>query len=234
MSCSSPFVYQVATEIKTDTQTVGCSGSYTLQSYTAKWGGGSWCTGCSDTKSKWSGWRNWDLKTDTKWNDCCWGIDYPTWTIELWPTITFAGNVSIPFVFESQEGVQITVDAPEGEPYQAQSITLNTCNLLFGIDSENITLNIIPTPIEIEEENGEFSINIPLQSFDSKKTEFGVTYKLTLDTELQFCLDPTPPVGWINLVISCTLSVKEDIDGLDFETKTTFEVSCPIVSVEEE
>lgn len=234
MSCTSPFSYPNSADITIDpitsTQTVVCSGSYTLPSYTVKWGGGSWCIGCS-SGCKWSGWRGWIVNCG--WNNCCWGIDYPSWTIELWSSTTFTGAASIPFVFESQEGVKITVDAPEGEPYQAQSITLNTCDLTFGVNSTTYTLNIIPTPIELEEVNGAFSISVPLESFDSKETEIGVTYELTLSTQLEFCLDPTPPVGWINLVISCTLSASEDIDGENFTTTTSFAVSCPIVSVED-
>jgi len=232
MSCSSPFVYQEAASIIITNQNVSCSGSYTLQGYTTKWGGGSWCIGCADTKSSWGGWRNWELKTKTTWDDCCWGIDYPTWSIELWPTITFTGDVSIPFEFQSEEGVEITVSAPL-EPYQAQIITLNECDLSFGVDGIIYSINIIPTPIDIEEENGEFSINIPLGSYESSEKLWDIDYELSLDVELQFCLDPVAPVGWINLVINCTLSASEKIEGLDFSFDTSFEVSCPIVSVED-
>lgn len=229
MSCSSPFVYQVASSIVTDEYEVGCSGSYTLSSYSVKWGGGSWCLGCSDCK--WGGWQNLELKC--KWNKCCWEINYPTWNIELWPNITFEASTTIPFEFESEEGVQITVSAPEGEPYQCQSIVLNACDLQFKIDDDEYELNIIPEPITVEEENGQFSINIPLESFSSKTNEWGLEYELSIDTSLQFCLNPTPPQGWINLLLDCTLSVNDEIESLEFGTKTSFSISCPIVSADE-
>jgi hypothetical protein len=233
MSCSSPFVYQVASEIITNEYQVVCSGSYTLNSYTVKWGGGNWCIGCAVSTQCWNGWLDLNYCGKTYWDNCCWGIEYPSWTIELWPTITFGGSISIPFEFESQAGVQITVDAPEGKPYQCQTIILKECDLSFSIDSNTYSLNIIPETIQLEEENGSFSINVPLESFSSKTTEWGLSYELTLDTTLEFCLNPTPPQGWINLLISCELSVSEDLDGLEFGTKTSFSISCPIVSVED-
>ena len=234
MSCASPFVYQVASVYITDSYKVSCAGSYTLNSYSVKWGGGSWCIGCLVTKKCWNGWKHWNYCGSTSWDNCCWGIEYSTWTVELWPTITFGGSVSIPFVFESEAGVQITVDAPEGEPYQCESITLNQCDLSLSIDGETYSLNIIPVSIEIEEENGLFSITTPLESFSSKITEMGLNYELSVETSLEFCLNPVPPQGWINLLLNCTLSVSEDIEGLDFGTQTSFLISCPIVSVDDE
>ena len=49
-------------------------------------------------------------------------------------------------------------------------------------------------------------------------------------SELQFCLDPVPPVGWINLELSCELGTT--YDGVNYNTG--FNIECPIVSVEEE
>ena len=164
MSCSSQFVYDASgdeSESVTSNSTVTCTGSYTLNSYSVKWGGGSWCVGCSVTDCCWKGWRNTDLKCDTKWVDCCWGIDYPCWSIELWPTITFGATVDIPFTFEADEGIQLTVTAPP-EPYEADTITLESCTLTLTVDSTNIPIVLIDTPIELQEDNDEFSILVPL------------------------------------------------------------------------
>jgi len=233
MSCSSPFVYQIAEQITTNQINVGLGGSYTLNGYSVTWGGGSWCIGCVVSKKCWNGWRNWNYCGSSSWDKCCWGIDYPTWTIELWPTITFGGSVTMPFVIESQGGVQFTVNAPEGEPYQCQSITINQCDLSFSVDNDSFSLNIIPEPITVAEDNGSFSVLVPLESFSSTFNDWGLSYGLSLSTSLQFCLTPVPPQGWINLLISCELSVSEDIAGLDFGTKTSFAISCPIISVED-
>jgi len=231
MSCSSPFVYQEGTII-TNNYNIGCSGQYTLNSYTVKWGGGSWCIGCAATNCNSCGWRGWGTCCSTKWNNCCWGIEYPSWSVNLWPTISFNSSVIIPFEFQSEAGVEITLDQPES-PYQAEIITLKECDLTLKIDGTNITIPLIVTEIELEEENGEFSLSIPLGGFENSVDEDGLKYTLTVETSLQFCLDPVPPVGWINLVLNCELSVSDSIDGLSFGYKTSFTISCPIVSVED-
>ena len=181
MSCSSPFIVQESEKVVDSNSTVTCTGNYTLNSYSVKWGGGSWCIGCSVTDCCWKGWQNTDLKCDTKWVDCCWGIDYPCWTIELWPTITFGASVDIPFTFGAEAGIQLTVDTP-AEPYRAKIIELDSCNLTLTVDSTNITIQLIDTPIELESEDGKFSISVPLESWSSSSSDWGLNYTLCIDS----------------------------------------------------
>jgi hypothetical protein len=223
MSCSSPFVY-VESAVGTEQNfSVGTSGSYTLPSYSYKWGGEctTWKEGCSVCKW-WNG---------CKWTTCTWKIcEAGPWTVELWPSITFNASCTIPMVTESEVGIQMTVDSP-AEPYELSSLTLDACNCNLNIDGTGVTINLIDTPISVEEENGEFSISVDLLGWSASTDDSGLKYNLDITSSLEFCLDPVPPVGWINLVLSCTLSV--DDESIDYSYSTSFEISCPIVSVEE-
>ena len=95
---------------------------------------------------------------------------------------------------------------------------------------KNYVLNIVPDQITVTQENGSFSISIQLQSFSTTYSADGFDYDFSIDTELQFCLDPVPPVGWINLQLTCELGT--EYDGVNYSTG--FAIECPIVSVEEE
>ena len=160
MSCSSPFIVQSGTSVKTSKQTVTCTGGYTLNGYSVKWGGGNWCVGCVKSSCSWGGWRNTVLNCVSGWDKCCTGIDYPTWTISLWPTTSIGATVDIPFTFKAEEGIALSETAP-AEPYQALTITLESCTLTLTVDTTNIPIVVIDKPIELKKINDEFSLEIP-------------------------------------------------------------------------
>lgn len=222
MSCTSPFVYQEGGSVSNN-QTVSVSGSYTLPSYSTP--STSLCLLGSDTSCHWGGWRGWalDCSTSWYWYDCS---TVPG--IEVWPAITFAASCSIPMTFTSAAGIELSATTP-ATPYEATSITLNQCNLSLSINGSSVTINVIPEPITVTQENGEFSISVDLASWTSSVDEAGITYKLSIDSTLLFCLDPVPPQGWVNLTLGCTLSANGD--GISYSVN--FTISCPIVSVED-
>lgn len=234
MSCSSPFVFDTGISVVSPTQYVGVTGSFNLPGYTLPSTQLCWPTWKAPYSScKWGGWQNTKLRC--KWVKgssgwcCCWN----TPSVEIWPALTFTGSVSIPFDFVSTVGVELSIDAPP-EPYKAHSITIQACNCSLiitgsGINT-NITLNILPTEITIEEINGEFDINIPLYGFSSSATDLGIKYTLSVETSLLFCLEPEPPVGWINLELDCSIIAYEN-DVINYTVG--FKLNLPIVSVEE-
>ncbi len=235
MSCSSPFVYVVSEETVSFSSTVGVKGSYTLPGYTVPSAQICWLQwnppytaykSCS--KNKWWGVKSckgayW-VKGSHKWC-CCWS----TPSIPIWPSLTFTGSASVPFEFEASTGFQITPEAPL-EPFEATTITLEKCNCSVGINGENITINILPEAIEIGQENGEFFVNIPLYGFNSSETIAGIKYTLSVESSLLLCLEPVPPSGWINLLLTCALTAYEK--GVVNYT-ANFKISLPIVSAEE-
>jgi hypothetical protein len=235
MSCSSPFVYVIFSQTVKFDSVVGVKGSYTLPGYTIPSTQICWlqwkapyseCT--SKTTNSWWGITSCNkyvwVKGSHKWC-CCSTIP----SIPVWPTLTFTGSVSIPFEFEAETGFQLTVTTPP-EPFEATSITLKQCNLTLGINGEDITINIIPEPIKVGQENGEFFVVIPLYGFASSENIAGIEYTLSIESSLLFCLDPVPPSGWINLLLNCTLTAFEQ-DVVNYST--SFSISLPIVSAEE-
>lgn len=232
MSCSSPFVYVYSSTFVTNKFNIDLAGSYTLNGYSVTWGGGTHCWGCVVTDSSWTGWRNSQLVTNTYWNSCCWQHTYPSWTIQLWPNINFSASVKMPIEITSELGVQLNIETP-AEPFQAESITFDECALTLSVNSTNYDIDLVTNPIELDEENGQFSLSIELGGFESSFTEWGLTYELKVTSSLEFCLTPIPPVGWVNLVLTCELSISDEIADIDFGYSTSFQVSCPIVSVEE-
>jgi hypothetical protein len=236
MSCSSPFDYSTTAGVTvTVTSNVGVKGSYTLPGYTIpstqlcwlQWKAPYTETGenCKKNKAwgikscKWS----W-VKGSSKWC-CCETIG----AIPIWPAITFTGSVTIPFTITASTGVTLSVDAPP-TPYQATAITLEACKCSLGINGSTISINILPEALTVQESDGEFSVDIELYGFSSSETIAGITYSLTVDSSLLLCLDPVPPVGWINLLLSCTLSAFEK--GI-VNYSVNFAISLPIVSVED-
>lgn len=225
MSCESPFSYEEFSVEVSSSQTVGTSGSYTLPSYTIP--SQELCMfvpGHCDWH--WGGWLN--TVRECSWQGpswcCCWG----TPAITIWPSIDFTASASFDLEFVAGSSIAITVEGPN-TPIETTSITINSGTLTLTVDTTPITINLVPNPITINQENGSFSIDIELESFSTTYSAGGFDYTFTLDSDLQFCLDPVPPVGWINLQLSCGLST--GYDGVNYGTNFTIE--CPIVSVED-
>ena len=236
MSCSSPFVVEASEGVSvTFTNNIGVTGSYTLPGYTIpatqlcwlQWKAPYTETGENCKKNKFWGVKkcSWSwVKGSSKWC-CC----VPIGAIPVWPSIKFTGSVNIPFDITASAGYTVSVTAPP-EPYKALSITLNKCVCSLGINGTDISINIIQDPITVNDNDGEFSVTIDLYGFTSSTKSFGIKYTLTVDSSLLLCLEPEPPVGWINLVLSCTLTAYEK-DIVNYNV--TFAISLPIVSVED-
>ena len=219
-SCQSPFEIQTGGSVSTN-QTASMSGSYTLPGYSTP--STQLCLLGSDTSCHWGGWDHTQLECSTSWYwyDCS---TVPG--IELWPAITFVASCTIPMTFMAGAGIEITLEDPT-EPYETTSVTLNQCDLSLSINGSKVTINVIQDPVTISQTNGSFDVSIPLLSWSSSDDIAGIKYDLSIDTALMCCLDPTPPVGWLNLTLSCTLSANGD--GINYSTQ--FNISCPIISV---
>jgi hypothetical protein len=225
MSCDSPFVYTEFETTVTSCQNVGVSGSYTLPSYSTP----------SETVCVfvpphcdwyWGGWRNWERKCSWKGPSwcCCWG----TPSIQIWPSVTFSASANFVLEFVAGTSIALTVESPD-TTVETTSIVIKSGTLLLSGDQFTAFLNIVPNQITITQENGSFSVSIELESFKTTYSADGFDYDFSFDTNLQFCLDPVPPVGWINLQLSCELGT----EYLDTDYSTSFAIECPIVSVEE-
>ena len=235
MSCSTPFVLEtIVGVVVTSTQNVSLKGSYTLPGYSVpsaqlcwlQWKAPYTETGIDCKKNSW--WKvkkcKWAWVKGSKDWCCCWN----TPSIPIWPNLTFTGSVTMPFTFTASAGIILTPEAPP-TPYQSLSITLESCVCSLGINGTDVDVNILPGPIAVQQVNGSFSTDIELYGFSASVTEAGVEYSLSITSSLQLCLDPIPPVGWINLLLDCNLSAFEK-GIVNYTTK--FAISLPIVSVE--
>jgi hypothetical protein len=114
---------------------------------------------------------------------------------------------------------------------------INACNCSVGVTgdgiSETITINLVPLPtsIDYDASTGEFSATTDLGGFSSTSEIDGITYTLAITSDILFCAEPVPPVGWVNIVLNCTLSAYA-YDVVNYTVE--FSIVCPIVSVEEE
>ncbi len=226
MSCESPFVYTEFETTVTSSQNVGVSGNYTLPSYSIP--SENVCVYVpAHCDWYWGGWRGWDRKCS--WQKASWCCCWNTPSVEIWPSISFSASANIILEFVASTAVALTVESPN-TPIETTSIVVQSGTLTLYVNGEPFVLNIVPNQITLQQENGSFSISIQLQSFSSTFSNDGFDYDFNIDSELQFCLDPIPPVGWINLQLSCILSTV--YDGINYST--SFAIECPIVSVEEE
>lgn len=225
MSCESPFVYVEASVEVTSDQTINETGSYTLPSYSIPSE-----TVCMYVPAHcdwyWGGWRGWDRKCS--WQKASWCCCWNTPTVQIWPSVTFSASASIIMEFVAESAVTLTVESPT-TPIESTSIVIKSGTLTLQVNGTPFVLNLVPNQITLNQENGSFSISIQLESFSTTFSSSGFEYDFSIDTELQFCLDPVPPVGWINLQLSCDLSTS--YDGIKYST--SFAIECPIVSVEE-
>ncbi len=226
MSCESPFVYTEFETTVTSSQNVGESGSYTLPSYSIP--SENVCMYVPPHCDwKWGGWRGWDR--ECSWQKGSWCCCWSTPSIEIWPSITFSASANIVLEFVAGTAVALTVESPT-TPIETTSIVIKSGTLTLTVNGTPFVLNIVPDQITINQEDGSFSISIQLESFSTTYSADGFDYDFSIDTELQFCLDPVPPVGWVNLQLSCELGT--EYDGVNYST--SFAIECPIVSVEEE
>jgi len=241
MSTGTPYDY-----------TINTTGSYTLPSYTTPstevcvptWYPGYACDcswGLTDCHS--CGWRGWG--TCCSWGQvgCSWCSGSTGWCccstipgVEVWPTLTFTAATDVPLEITSTIKYEFTTATP-ANPTLIYSMLINSCDCSVGVTgsgiNETITINLVPLPTSINyiASTGEFEATTELGGFTSSITEDGITYGLTIGTEILYCATPEPPTGWVNIVLNCTLSAYA-YDVVNYTV--TFSIVCPVVSVEEE
>lgn len=220
MSCSSPFLFQEGLTIISTNNCV-VSGEYSLNGYSYSYTVPSACVPIW-TCSWWGG---------CTLDSCAWKTLSYSETIVLWPTINISVNTTLPITTTSSAGIQMTEDPPETAYV---STTVSAGNFTISLDVNGTITNILikTDNIQLEQNNDEFSVNIPLASVSNTiNNDAGIDYTITISPIIQFCLDPVPPVGWINLVLQCTLEASDPT--IDYSYTVNFAVSVPIVSVEE-
>lgn len=229
MSCSSPFLYQEGLTISSTSNCV-VSGGYELPGYSYSFTVPSACV--PGWVCNWCGWRGWG--TCCSWSKCAFVTPSYMETITMWPTINISASTTIPITITSSAGIQFTDNSPE-TPYIATTVSAGNFTITGTVNETNISVPVYTDNIQLEQNNDEFSLNIPLVTLTNTVTEdidgIEISYTITVTPLIQFCLDPEPPVGWINLLLQCTLSASDPT--IDYTYNVNFAVSLPIVSVEE-
>ena len=243
MSCSTPFEYVASESYEPSSYTVGFSGSTSISGYKIPseklcmlgWNPaysectGSSCMGCGKCK----GWN-------CSWNKCCkkWCTKY-TWHkgshywYDCWtsPAVTLMPDLDIEYNLSTQQTYQL----PAGESISvegAQTViasSIEITKLEMGINVNGTGVNIvIPISVTIEPANGVFQATYDLASVKEVYKFDGIEYDMKFSFALEACALPKPPVGWLNLQVSCDLSIQyENVETYSI----TFITSCPIVSV---
>ena len=235
MSCSSPFVVDLDGDEAVITQTsMNMQGCYTLQGYTSPgWSccitmwcpvypcgwhccGGCWGGGCCCSALSWCGGYSWQY---------CYNVP----GIELWPKLQFCGSCDLPMKVVASTGLDIGVTEPP-KPYEATTVTFEACNCSCSVNGTGFTINIIPGEINLTQKNGVFSTTIDLGGFSSNTNIDGVDYDVSINSSLLLCLEPVPPVGWMNILleIEFTATIPDTVSE-----SCSFSLTLPLVSVEE-
>ena len=245
MACSSPFVFEAEAEYYSQQVTAGYTGSLTIPGYSIPgekicdwvWVPNSWeckCLGGCDCGKTWS----------PKWCQCCTKTCVPNggklettscWTtpsVPIFPNLTFDFTLSVPMTFVIGVGEEVTLSAPL-TPYITNSIIIKNFVCSLTVNGQPIVLTV-PADITITQTNGEFYATYPLATLNETYTTDGFTYDSTFTFNLLGCLNPEPPVGWLNIEVVLDMSVNysDDIGNSVFSCSAT--AVCPIVSVEDE
>ena len=248
MTCASPFAVIVSSdELEKSNWSIGFEGSVTVPEYdipgykvcTPYWNTGylkcSWTL--DKCAKKWSdGWGGkmcvagikekctW-TQGSTKWSEPCW----TTPSVELYPALTFTYSITAPMIFYMEAGVIITTTTPS-VPYESSSIEMTTFEFTVNVN-DNISKTVkIPLDITFTQINGEYEATIPLTTATGTYVTDGVKYTLDFTFSLLGCMNPEPPIGWLNMEVDCSMTVIAD----DVESYTTsFSAVCPIVSADE-
>lgn len=247
MSCTSPCYWYSDIEVDLYTQEISFNfkDSVTVQSCTVPgykvcvptWtspyenckGGWSkcakkgWC--CCDKKCCEWGWTskcNW-VKGKSGWC-CCW----TTPSVELWPDLTFTYKLSVPMDFVVAVGYLVGEETPP-EPFICESFTIYTYTFKVDINNgaieETVTIDCGPDGITFYAYNDYYYAQEYLTGGKGSYTYDGIEYDLDFDFYILYCLEPVAPMTWINLQVSCTMSVVYD----ETSWNTTFSVACPLL-----
>ena len=166
------------------------------------------------------------VKESWYWYDC-WTVS----SLEVFPTLTISGSITVPTTMQLSEGVIITETAPTGAPFEMASMTIYSFDFSFYVNGfgYNVPINL-GSGITIEELNGEFALSYTLGALTETYTDDGYDYEINMTFNLVLCATPIPPVGWLNIQVVTAFSVTLDGVGI---YKTSFSLMCPIISVEE-
>jgi hypothetical protein len=190
------------------------------------------------------------------WCKCCtqnthcdvgWDSGYHYWydcteiaPLVLWPAINVDGSLSCIFTIEVEDGVEITAEPPTA-PIPTISFTFSDISATFGFELYGQYQNqhiYLPITIEVDINDGIPSVIIPLTSVSAPYTiNFGAagsfTIDITLSFSLLFCLIPTPPQGWVNILMSVGIDGVYSVDGQDTSINEDASLVFPIISLEE-
>jgi len=250
MSCASPFIYDSEVTYTLFSYTIGFSGAYTLPGYTTPslnvctlgwsppyatcvkrlcdgcicntW---QWCNCCNSTCDGWT----WTAGSHY-WTTPCWTVP----GIPLWPSLNFSFSSSVPIAMKLTEGAIITVDTPP-TAIVAESIVIGGpvgsegFEIAMSVNDQGFSINI-PITVTLTEINGTFLATVSIYTASTTYDADGISYAISVGTDFLFCLTPVPPVGGMNLQLTCSFSAAIG----DISSSTGFAVVIPIISVEEE
>jgi hypothetical protein len=163
-------------------------------------------------------------------------------------SIEFKADVSISFTTQAYADLVFTKAIPDKAQeviaLTIDSVILNFTTIIDGT-SYPVSFNLVDNII-IAEQNGNFSVNITLDKV-STKFNYGVSLgeiagqnltasingSINFSNTLQFCLNPKPPAGWVNLVMDFSVDQQIEILGENVGSVTdNLTIIAPIVSVD--
>lgn len=220
---------------------------------------GSCCLGGVQTNCHWGGWRNSRLECSSSWNSCenqipcCTNYVGTSWywydctpgiPILIYPSLTFTAGAQCEML--GSVGVGLILPNPDPAPQPVESLTIKNIRITFGLESTiageiaEITPFTVTIPFEVElkDEDGSFSTDITLGTYEFQFTFFNAIgvemfVRFTSHISLMFCLDPIPPMGWVNIEVNNTVSFNYTYDNTAVVLPLSFDLALPIVSVED-
>jgi hypothetical protein len=166
------------------------------------------------------------VKSQQSWC-CCW----TTPTVQLWPELTFKYKATVPTAWEVEVGYLVGQETPP-EPFNCESITVYSFEFQVDINNGEID-ETVTIPLGNDGEgivfyayNGTYFYAQQYLGGGTGTYKWdGFKYELDFDFYMLYCLEPEPPMTWINLQVECTMSVTYD----DAYYSVTFTVACPLI-----
>jgi hypothetical protein len=150
--------------------------------------------------------------------------------IPIYPTLNLEYSITTPLEISTKAGVIIQLQTPP-YPYIAHDFTVKDFEFhcIINKDWFNKTIKV-PCNVTFTEVDGEFNASYPLATI---KTPFSVN-DFHGDIKFTFsilgCLDPAPPIGWINILVKCESTFKTRMGN---SYSVSCQVACPIVSMDD-
>jgi hypothetical protein len=158
---------------------------------------------------------------------CCWTDP----SFELIPPISCSYSMKVPTNFEVEVGYVVgDTLSPLGVPFACEEYTIYS----FKIDA-----NINGVEAKLDIDLGEDGITFvafndyyyATETLGEGKGTYeyqGFTYTLKFTISLLYCLEPEPPMSWINIQVALDVSV--DYDGV--KSTSSILVACPLIPPE--